>query len=94
MEPCKWDEEIGKIKEFMSNTKGLKMTMFTISVAILIQVGAFLIMWGSLTETVKNHDKSINRILTKLDNVKIVGYAVAGERGEKGERGEAGKDAE
>jgi hypothetical protein len=49
--------------------------MFTIAVAILLQVGAFLVMWGGLTTTVKAHDKSIETICRKLDNIQIVGYA-------------------
>ena len=89
MEECKWDVEMGKIKEFMQNTKGLKATMFTISVAILIQVGAFLVMWGSLTTTVNRNVKDISKILNKLDGIKIV-YA-EGVRGEQGIQGIQGK---
>ena len=89
MEECKWDVEMGKIKEFMQNTKGLKATMFTISVAILIQVGAFLVMWGSLTTTVNRNVKDISKILNKLDGIKIV-YA-EGVRGEQGIQGIRGK---
>ena len=77
---CMKEEFLGQVKEFMNNYKGMKATMFTIAVAILIQVGAFLIMWGSLTTTVKQNVKDIDKILTKLDNVKIVGYAIAGEK--------------
>jgi len=72
---CIQEENIGKFKEFMESTKGLKATIFTISLAILIQVGAFLVLWGGLTTTVKNHDKNIDRILAKLDNAKVV-YAL------------------
>jgi len=72
---CIQKENIGKFKEFMENSKGMKATMFTIALAILIQVGAFLVLWGGLTTTVKVHDKSIDRILTKLDNAKII-YAM------------------
>ena len=79
MEPCKWDEEIGKIKEFIEDSKGLKATMFTISLAILLQVGAFLFLWGSLTTTVKVHDKTIDQLISKFDKLKVVGYAIAGE---------------
>ncbi|OGM12528.1 hypothetical protein A2V80_00845 [Candidatus Woesebacteria bacterium RBG_16_39_8b] len=78
--PCTQEENIGKFKEFMENSKGLKATIFTIAVAILLQVGTFIFLWGGLTTIVKVHDKAIDRILGKLDNVKIVGYAIAGEK--------------
>ena len=70
--PCSKEGEIGRLQEFMENSKGMKATMFTIVLAILIQVGAFLVLWGGLTTTVKNHDKNIDRILAKLDNAKVV----------------------
>ena len=76
---CVQEETIGKIKEFMENTKGMRSTITMIALAILIQVGTFLFLWGGLTNTVKNHDKSIDRIVAKLDKVKIVGYAIADE---------------
>jgi hypothetical protein len=77
--PCDKEEFLGEVKEFIANSKGLKATMFTLAIAILIQVGTFLFLWGGLTTTVKNHDKSIDKMLTKLDNIKIV-YA-QGENG-------------
>lgn len=87
MEPCKWDEEMGwmrefmgKVKEFIDSNKGTKVLQYSIVGVIIVQVGAFLVMWGSLTTTVKAHTKDIDKILTKLDNVKIVGYAIAGEK--------------
>ena len=79
-EPCKWDVEIGKILEFISESKGLKATMFTIALAVLLQVGTFLFLWGGLTTTVKNHEVSIGRVLSKLDNIKLVGYVNAAEK--------------
>ena len=78
-QPCDKEEFLGEVKEFIANSKGLKATMFTLAIAILIQVGTFLFLWGGLTTTVKNHDKSIDKMLTKLDNIKIV-YA-QGENG-------------
>ena len=94
-QPCIKEKEIGKLEEFMENTKGMKATMFTISVAILIQVGAFLVLWGGLTTTVKYHEKSINSILEKLDKVKIIcamGESglqdIQGEKGDKGDKGD------
>ena len=77
---CIQEETIGKFKEFMENTKGLKATLFTISLAILIQVATFLYLWGGLTTTVQSHDKNIEKILSKLDSIKIV-YAIGEQSG-------------
>ena len=90
MIPCTKEEELGRLKEFMEGMKGLKATLFTVSLAIILQVGTFLFLWGGLTTTVKTHDKNIDKILSKLENVNIIGYAYAkGEKGEQGERGVA-----
>ena len=77
MEPCKWDTQMGKIIEFIDNIKGLRVVLGGIVVAILVQVGAFLFMWGGLTTTVKTHDEAIHNILAKLEKVKFVGVASA-----------------
>ena len=66
---CVQLETMGRVKEFIENSKGLKATMFTISFAILLQVGAFLYLWGSLTTTVKVHDTAIASINGKLDKL-------------------------
>jgi len=71
---CIQEENIGIFKEFMNSSKGLKATMFSIAVAILIQVGTFVYLWGGLTTTVTVHDKAIEKIFTKLDSITIVGY--------------------
>ena len=76
---CKYEEFIGKVKEFIENSKGFKTTLFTIALTVLLQVGTFLYLWGGLTTTVKNHDKSIDQLIGKLDKLKVIGYAVAGE---------------
>jgi hypothetical protein len=73
-QPCIQEENIGKFKEFMESSKGLKATMFTIALTILLQVGTFLYLWGGLVTTVRYHDENIKKIFTKLDNVKLVGY--------------------
>lgn len=78
---CSQMEFIGKAKEFMENMKGLKATLFTISMAILIQVGTFLFLWGGLTTTVKNHDQAIEKLVSKFDKLKVVGYAIANNNG-------------
>jgi len=75
--PCKWDVQMGKIIEFMESHKGMKALQWSIVGVIIVQVGTFLVMWGSLTTTVKSHDKTIDSICKRFDNVKIVGYAYA-----------------
>ena len=74
---CTQQEKIGKFMEFMDSVKGLRPTLMMISLAILIQVGTFLYLWGDLTTTVKNNSEDINRVLSKLDGVKIIGLACA-----------------
>lgn len=63
---CKQEKTIGIFQEFMDSTKGLKATLFTIALSILIQVGTFLYLWGSLTTTVNYHTKSIDTICREL----------------------------
>ncbi len=75
---CIQEETIGKFKEFMENTKGLKATIFTIAVTILLQVGSFLYLWGGQTEKIKN----IEKIVSKFDKIKIV-YAIGNNENEK-----------
>ena len=77
MIPCDKEEFLGRVKEFMKETKGFKGTLFTVALAILLQVGTFLYLWGGLTTTVKVHDKSIERLVEKFDKLKVIGYAVA-----------------
>jgi hypothetical protein len=100
---CKQEEIIGKFKEFMQATKGLKSSIFLIALAIITQVAAFLFMWGGLTERVnKNTDqvwekntpcimdntRNIDKILAKMDTIK----EIKGIQGERGLQGVAGKD--
>ena len=92
---CSKEEFLGQVKEFMHSFNGMKTTMLTLSFAIVLQVGTFLFLWGGLSTTVKYHDEMINKILAKLEVVKVIGYAVAGEKGERGiqgEKGEPGQD--
>ena len=70
---------MGRAKEFMDSQKGTRTLQFSIVGIIIIQVGAFLIMWGSLTTTVKVHDKSIDTLMSKFNNIKIIGYVQAEE---------------
>ena len=76
---CVQLEFIGKVKEFMENMKGFKATLFTVSLAIIIQVFA-LIYWGGMqTEKIKN----IEKIVSKFDKIEII-YAM-GEKRDKGD---------
>ena len=83
MEPCIQEQAIGKLQEFVASTKGFKTTLSTIAIAIVIQVCAFLFLWGSLTTTVKSNTSSIqglepitfentrniDKILTRLEYI-------------------------
>ena len=77
-------ELMGKIKEFMSSMKVFRTNLVAIVIAIVIQVGAFLYLWGSLTTTVKadtkylweelaprtfQNTRDIDKILTKLEYI-------------------------
>jgi hypothetical protein len=79
---CKQEENIGMIKEFIISMKGFKTLFGTVVLAIVIQVGTFLFLWGGLIETVnKNTDqvwnkntpcitentRNIDKILAKLE---------------------------
>jgi hypothetical protein len=104
---CQQEETIGKFKEFMATTKGLKSSIFLIAIAIVTQVAAFLFMWGGLTEKVnKDNDqiwekntpcitentRNIDKILAKMDTIaEIRGYK--GDKGEQGMQGLPGKNA-
>lgn len=74
---CTQMEKIGKFTEFMDSVKGLRPTIYMITLAILLQVGTFLYLWGGLTTTVQGNVQAIEKILTKLDGIKLVGYAYA-----------------
>jgi hypothetical protein len=102
---CKQEETIGRFKEFMQATKGLKATLGMIGMAILLQVGTFLYLWGGLTKTVNDNTKqiwekntpcitdntrNIDKILAKMDTIaEIRGYK--GDKGEQGVQGIPGK---
>jgi hypothetical protein len=65
---------MGKIIEFMNSAKGMRKIQITAAIAFAGQMMIFLIMWGSLTTTVKAHDKNINDILGKFNNIRLIGY--------------------
>ena len=77
-------EMMGKIKEFMVSIKGFRANLTAIIVTIVVQVGTFLYLWGSLTTTVKTDTKyiwgelaprtfqntrDIDKILTRLEYI-------------------------
>jgi hypothetical protein len=74
---CLKEEEWGRLHEFMESFKGFKPTLWTIVLAIIVQVGTFLFLWGKLTTTVQYHEESIKKLWSKIENIKIVGYANA-----------------
>lgn len=61
---CKQEEIIGRIKEFIGSMKDTKTIMTGIVVTIIIQVGSFLFLWGSLTTTVKKNSEHIWQTIT------------------------------
>ncbi|CAK0754887.1 conserved hypothetical protein [Azospirillaceae bacterium] len=86
---CSKEDFLGRVAEFMDNMKGFKATLFAIALAIVLQVGTFLYLWGGLTTTVaKNSEqiwckltptadqnaKNIAILLEKFKNVKLIGY--------------------
>lgn len=77
MHECLKEEFLGRVSEFMEGMKGLKATLFTVSIAILIQVSTFLYLWGGLTTTVGYQGKALDKICEKLDKVKVIGYVYA-----------------
>lgn len=76
---CIQQENIGKFKEFIGNMKGMRPILWSIVTAIIIQVAGFLYLWGCLVTTVNYHDRALEKVCNKLDNIKIVGYAMAAE---------------
>jgi hypothetical protein len=74
---CRQEETIGKFKEFIDNYKGVKTTLFTVALAIILQVGGFLFLWGRIVEKVDAHEKSIDYLVKKLDKVQLIGVAEA-----------------
>jgi hypothetical protein len=69
---CIQEEVIGRIKEFIENFKGMKVILVSIIITILVQVGTFLFLWGCLVTTVNKHERDIDKILQKLDSIRVV----------------------
>jgi len=76
---CIQENFLGRVREFMEGEKANKVLFAGIILTIVVQVGAFLYLWGSLVTTVKVHDKSIDTLVSKFDNVKFIGYVEAAE---------------
>ena len=86
-EPCIQQEKIGRFEEFIENTKGMRTAIAGIIVAIIIQVMAFLFMWGGLVNTVnrnteylwkdlsvstRENTRNLDRLMTKLEGIKFI----------------------
>jgi hypothetical protein len=78
------DENLGRLNEFVDSIKSIRTNLFGIVIAILLQVGGFLWLWGGLTTTVKADNKylweqisprtiqntrDIDKILTRLEYI-------------------------
>lgn len=87
MQPCIYEETIGRIKEFIENIKGMKIAINSIVVVIIIQVGTFLFLWGSLITTVnknteylwndmthmtRENTRNLDRLISKLETIKFI----------------------
>jgi len=95
MIPCEKEETLGKLEEFKDNIQRLIPVLVgaivTIVLAIVVQIGSFLFMWGGVTTTVKYHDEVIKVWNSKLANVTLVGYMVPGPIGPIGPQGPVGE---
>jgi hypothetical protein len=80
-QPCKQEKAIGRLEEFMENTKGLKATIFTISLAILLQVGTFIYLWSGQCTTLSY---CVEWIKTE-DNIRRIDAKALSVRGTPGE---------
>ena len=84
---CIQQEIVGRFKEFIESTKWIQIQIASVTVAIVFQVITFGFLWGSLTNTVnKNTDylwgtvtknttentRNIDRLIVKLEGVKII----------------------
>jgi len=84
---CIQQEEIGRMKEYISNNKGVQTTLRLVVWAIAVQIGKFLFLCGQLTQTVTNNTdylwnniapevrettRNVDKILAKLDSIRIV----------------------
>jgi hypothetical protein len=87
MHECSKEDFLGRVAEFMESAKGTRVLQWSMVGVIVVQVGVFLVLWGSLTTTVnKNTDflwnnmfpqtttntRNIDKILSRLDFVTIV----------------------
>jgi len=101
---CYQEEFLGRVKEFMDSTKGVRFALITIAVSIALQVVTFAYLWGGLTRTVqkntdylwgevtadmKQNTRSLDKLLAKLDGVRIV--SLVGNRGEKSDKDDKGE---
>jgi hypothetical protein len=84
---CIQVKDIEELKNDMKSNRNLKSWLASIIVVILVQIGTFLYLWGGMNEIVaKNTDyiwndltpevrqttRNVDKILAKLDHIKII----------------------
>ena len=84
---CIQQEEMGKVKKFMENTKGFRAVLIAMVSTIIIQIVTFAFLWGGLTAvvakntdylwseltpTVKENTRNIDKILAKFDLLTVL----------------------
>ena len=74
---------LGQVKEFMDNTKGVRIQLGAVVIAIVFQVVTFAFLWGGLTNTVSTHEKNISFLMNKFNNIRLIGYVNAEEVNER-----------
>lgn len=70
-EPCIYESDINMIKDHVEAGKGWRKVMVGIVFAIILQVMGFLYTWGETRQIIKHNSSTIERVLTKLDNMKL-----------------------
>lgn len=76
---CTKENFLGQVEMFIKDFKGMKTFAASVVIAIIIQIVSFSVLWGKITEKVYNNEKTIVKLYDKLNDIKIIGYAVAGD---------------
>lgn len=77
---CKQENFLGQVKEFINNTKGMRIQLGAIVLTIVVQIGGFLFYAGGQKEVVSQLQKTTANLDSKFSNVKLVGYVNAAEK--------------
>ena len=72
---CSKEEFLGRVKEFMDNTKGVRGTLLIIALTIFIQVVGFVYLWGGINNNVANLNKTVDMMCAKIDKLTSIVYA-------------------